>query len=459
MDGQAWPSESLEGRGTLSCESLVAGAVEEVRRAGRAAVGGSERVPRVAVLVSGGVDSSVALRLVQAAGCDVTAFYIKIWLEDDLAFLAQGEGQQEHGESGGGGPESSNGVDAVPLSPVDAVKPMCPWESDVAEVRAVCEQANVKFEVVSLQREYWEGVIEYTVAEASKGRTPNPDVVCNSRIKFGTFLERFGDDFDLVASGHYARIREEEGGEEKGRRKVSLVASPDAFKDQTYFLCNLSQVQLSRLVFPIGVMPKSEVRRLAQHFELPNASRPDSQGLCFLGKVRFRDFLREHIADAPGDIVDVDTGAVVGQHLGVHLHTHGQRSGLGLSGGPWYVVDKVAEKNEVRVSRRYYEDDGRWHRDWLEVDDVNWPGGAAPEGVVHGVPTRELRVKLRHGPSLETCTCTFFFGDGTEGGQHRARATVQLDKRDQGIAPGQFAVFYDGQGACVAAGPIAAGGT
>jgi len=311
-------------------------------------------------------------------------------------------------------------------------------------------------------------------------------VVCNSRIKFGTFLDRFAGDFDLVASGHYARLLEagperdgQGGGEGQGKsesesegggggggggvgvggsggggagaRQVVLVQSPDAHKDQTYFLCHLRQAQLSRLCFPLGGMPKSEVRRLAAHFALPNAGRPDSQGLCFLGKVRFRDFLREHIADAPGDIVDADTGAVVGRHLGVHLHTHGQRSGLGLSGGPWYVVDKVAERNEVRVSRTYYEDGGKWRRDRLEVEDVNWLAGRVADGVADGEPTRRFRVKLRHGPVLASCTATF-----SRGGRF---AAVQLDARDQGIAPGQFAVFYDAEGACVAAGPIAAGST
>ena len=172
---------------------------------------------KVAVLVSGGVDSSVALQLLKNQGHDVTAFYLKIWLEDELSYLGD-----------------------------------CPWENDLAFVKQVCEQLKVPLEVVSLQKEYKDEVVAYTIAEVKAGRTPNPDILCNQRIKFGLFLDKIDPSFEKIASGHYAQIREKDG-------VVELVQSPDPIKDQTYFLSHLSQKQLKRVMFPIGHLQKNEV--------------------------------------------------------------------------------------------------------------------------------------------------------------------------------------------------------
>lgn len=347
----------------------------------------------IAVLVSGGVDSSVALRLLQAEGHTLTAFYMKIWLEDELAFLGE-----------------------------------CPWEDDLAYVRAVCEQAGVPLEVVPFQKEYWERVVAYTIAEVKAGCTPNPDMLCNARVKFGAFYEAFGKNFDKVATGHYAWSEERDG-------KTMLKMSPDPIKDQTYFLSQLSQEQLSKAIFPIGKYEKSAVRILAEQFELPNASRKDSQGICFLGKIPFDKFLEYHLGKRPGLLVEYETKKILGEHDGFWYFTVGQRKGIRLSGGPWYVVAKNPETNEVFISHAEYTP--MHARESFVVSGVNWISGKAPE-------QKTLSVKLRHGAKLYQAMIGFLEED---------KLAVTLEEKDPGIAAGQFAVFYDGE-YCLGGGVI-----
>lgn len=349
---------------------------------------------KVAVLVSGGVDSSVALRLLQEHGYAVTAFYLKIWLEDDLSFLGT-----------------------------------CPWEEDLTYVRAVCEQAGVSLKIVPLQRAYLDHVVSYTIDEIKAGRTPNPDVICNQRIKFGAFCDAIGDEYDFIATGHYAKIVRDDHG------KAELHCSPDPIKDQTYFLSYLSQAQLKRLLFPLGDLTKAEVRALAARYNLPNKDRKDSQGLCFLGKIKFRDFIKHHVGIFQGDIVEYETNMVLGSHDGFYYYTVGQRQGLRLAGGPWYVVAKDSVRNRVYVSKNYYSNDKS--RNHLRVDKLSWFAGASPNG-------QELRVKLRHGHAWHTAAIDYH-DDGS--------LSVYLKDRDQGIAPGQFAAFYQGA-VCLGAGII-----
>jgi tRNA-5-taurinomethyluridine 2-sulfurtransferase len=355
-----------------------------------------EGTMNIAVLVSGGVDSSVALRLLQEQGHSVTAFYLKIWLEDEFADLGN-----------------------------------CPWEEDLAYVRAVCEQAGVPLEVVSLQQEYWAHVVSYTINQIKIGLTPNPDVFCNSLIKFGFFLERLDPRFDKVASGHYARIEHIDD-------RYVLKLTPDPIKDQTYFLSYLTQKQLSRVLFPLGHLNKTQVREEARRFDLPNKDRKDSQGICFLGKVKFSEFVRQHLGDNPGNLVEFESGMILGQHNGFWFYTIGQRQGIGLSGGPWYVVAKDTSKNIVYISRTYYADDKL--RDTFVVEHVNWIGGMVSK-------TDRLRVKLRHGAPFHACTVQIL---------STTKVRVNLVERDQGIAPGQFAVFYNDD-SCLGAGVIASG--
>jgi tRNA-specific 2-thiouridylase len=348
---------------------------------------------KVAVLVSGGVDSSVALKLLKDQGHDVTAFYLKIWLEDELSYLGD-----------------------------------CPWEQDLAYVQDVCSQLNVPLEVVSLQKEYKDEVVAHTIASVKQGMTPNPDILCNQRIKFGLFLDKIDKSFEKIASGHYAQCREKDG-------IVELFQSPDPIKDQTYFLSHLSQSQLKRVMFPIGHLQKSELRQLAHDFNLPNKDRKDSQGICFLGKFKFSDFIRHHLGIESGLMIEQETGAIMGNHNGFWFYTIGQRQGLGLAGGPWYVVAKDVVNNIIYISRNYYSHDKK--RDTCVIKKFHWLSDFKDR------PT-QCWVKLRHGPQKYACTIVY----GTDGD-----GVIYLSERDQGIASGQYAVFYDGD-VCLGSGVI-----
>lgn len=338
---------------------------------------------KIGVLLSGGVDSSVALRLLQQrGGHDLTAFYLKIWLEDELAFLGD-----------------------------------CPWEEDLQYARAVCEQAGIPLRVVPLQTEYQDRVVSYVLTELKAGRTPSPDILCNSWIKFGLFFDKIEPGFDKIASGHYAQV-EERGG------TFYLKRSPDPVKDQTYFLSRLTQHQLGRILFPIGHLTKAELRDKAHELNLPNRDRPDSQGICFLGKIKYPEFVRFHLGEKKGEILNIDTGEKLGTHKGVWFHTVGQRKGLGMGGGPWYVVKKDLDKNIVYVA--HLEKYLAHARHEFSVSNLHW----IVEPPVNG---ESLLTKVRHSPRLERAIISQVAPD---------RWTVQLEHQDQGIASGQSAVFY-----------------
>ncbi len=351
---------------------------------------------KIAVLVSGGVDSSVSLALLKEQGHDVTAYYMKIWLEDELQFLGE-----------------------------------CPWEEDLEYVRAVCEQLEVELHIVPFQKEYWDRVVSYTIDSVKQGLTPNPDMMCNARVKFGAFyeyLEKSGEHFDKIATGHYAQTEEVNG-------LTHLKMSPDPIKDQTYFLSQLTQAQVSKALFPIGSYPKEEVRRLAEKFNLPNAKRKDSQGICFLGKIPFDEFVKFHLGVCLGKFIEEGTGKALGEHEGFWYYTIGQRKGIRLSGGPWYVTGKDTEKNEVFLSHGdVYTSEAI---DTFGVTGMNWISGVAPEKT-------DLLIKVRHGEKLYQATLTW---------RSNLQVEVKLGSKDQGIAAGQFAVFYDGD-ICLGGGVI-----
>ena len=339
---------------------------------------------KVALLISGGVDSSVALRLLLEQGHDVTAYYLKIWLQDDFSFLGD-----------------------------------CPWEEDVEFASRVCEQAGVELITLPMQNEYWDSVVSYTISEIKEGRTPNPDMFCNRLIKFGEFGKKIGGKYDKIASGHYARVIDNNG-------VFSLGVSPDPVKDQTYFLAYLTQAQLSTLLFPIGEFDKKQIRDIADKYDLANKKRKDSQGICFLGRISFRDFIRQHLGELKGDIVNIDNGKKMGEHNGYYFYTIGQRSGLGLHGGPWYVVQKDFQNNIIYISNKDLISEKE--RTTFEVTKFNWISGTPPAN-------EKLRVKIRHGARFYGCRLEI--NDANIG-------TVTIDHPEKGIAPGQFAVFYDG---------------
>jgi len=356
----------------------------------------------IAVLLSGGVDSSVSMRLLREQGYKVQPFYLKVWLQDELAHLGE-----------------------------------CPWEEDVAYATAVCNQVGLDLEVVPLQEEYWNRVVQYTVDEARSGRTPNPDIMCNSRVKFGVFYDRFGKDFGKIASGHYAQVSFNET-----YNSVDLLRSVDDWKDQTYFLSHLRQDQVGKALFPVGSFSKQEVRQLAESYQLPNCLRKDSQGICFLGKLRFDSFLEHHLGLHPGPLVEMETGIQVGLHRGYWFYTLGQRKGLGLSGGPWYVSGKNADLNLVYVTRQ--ERNEQEASMYFEVEAVSWIRGIAPTE-----PERmQMEVKIRHGPAF--CKVANMVDDADRPGVWQ----ITLEGGIHGLAPGQFAAFYCGP-VCLGSGVIA----
>jgi tRNA-specific 2-thiouridylase len=279
---------------------------------------------------------------------------------------------------------------------------------------------GVPLEVVPLQKEYWERVVAEAIREVKAGRTPNPDMLCNSRIKFGAFYDAIGDGYAKIATGHYAQTEEKSG-------RFFLKRAIDPVKDQTYFLSQLSKGQLSRAVFPIGGYMKPEVRTLAKKFQLPNAERKDSQGICFLGKIPFDEFLRHHLGTRTGPLVEFETGNTLGEHDGYWYFTIGQREGIGLSGGPWYVVGKDAETNAIFISHAEHRAERARAR--FSVERPNWFNERPEDGMA-------LSVKLRHGPKQYRAKV-----------QWRDEETLEafLDEKDPGLANGQYAVFYSGE--------------
>lgn len=336
---------------------------------------------RVAALISGGVDSAVAVHRLVEQGHDIHLFYIRIGLDN-------GEGD-------------------------------CSAEEDIEMCQYIAAHYGLPFDVVSLHQEYWDSVMAYALDTVSRGLTPNPDIMCNRLIKFGYFEERWGREFDKTATGHYARTLTGDDG------LVYLATAPDPVKDQTDFLARITYAQLAHAMFPIGDIPKSEVRRLAIAANLPNAYRRDSQGICFLGNINYNDFIRRHLGERPGAIVELETGRKLGEHRGIWFHTIGQRKGLGLSGGPWFVVRKNIDDNVLYVSRGY-DTEKQYGREII-LDEMHWitrnPG-----------LTEEISFKNRHMPEFIPGRLELL-----DDGRYRIESELKV----QGIAPGQFAVIYD----------------
>ena len=337
---------------------------------------------RIALLLSGGVDSAVVLHELVNQGVKPDCFYIKIGPSDNEAEWD------------------------------------CSMEEDLEMATALCHRYGVTLEVVDCHRDYWDEVTRYTMDAVREGRTPNPDVMCNRMIKFGAFDRKCGHDYDLIATGHYAQTEIDEEG------RKWLCTSPDPVKDQTDFLAQLYDWQLKKALFPIGHMRKEEVRAIAEREHLVNARRKDSQGICFLGKLNYNDYVRRYLGEKEGDIIDIETGKVLGQHKGHWFHTIGQRKGLGLGGGPWNVVKKDVEQNILYVVKGY--EPIKAHRMEFPIKDFHFL--TAPT-----LPS-EITFKVRHTPD-------YFIGTAENLGDGRYR--MHADRWVQGVAPGQFCVVYD----------------
>ncbi len=337
----------------------------------------------IAALVSGGVDSSVVVPLLKDQGYDPHIFYIKIGMNDD----------NEEWD--------------------------CPSEEDVEITTWIAKKYGCKFDIVDLQQEYFERVGRYTMETVRKGLTPNPDVMCNSMIKFGAFDEKAGYAFDRIATGHYARQWQDENG------ICWLGTSPDPVKDQTDFLGRLNYHQLSKAMFPIGDMEKSEVRSIAESLNLPSATRHDSQGICFLGKINYNDYIRKYLGEREGDIVELETGKILGKHKGFWFHTIGQRKGLGLGGGPWFVIKKDVAENIIYVSKGY--DPEAQYVDIIHLADLMTMNPA-----ITFTDGEQIRFKIRHTPEFNTGILKL-----TPSG-----ADIICDNAISGVAAGQFGIIY-----------------
>ena len=339
---------------------------------------------RTAVLISGGVDSAVVVHKLKEEGHDLTLFYIRIGMDN-------GEGD-------------------------------CSAEEDIEMCTAIAHRYGLPLEVVSLHQEYWDNVMEYALRTVRSGLTPNPDMMCNKMIKFGYFEQRWGKDFDITATGHYATTTVVDG------RKY-LATAVDPVKDQTDFLAQIYDWQLKKALFPIGHYQKGEVREIAEREHLINAKRKDSQGICFLGKINYNDYIRKFLGEQPGEVLELETGKLIGKHRGLWFHTIGQRHGLGFGGGPWYVVKKDVANNVLYVSKGFeprtaYKKDFPIHDfHFLTLDPWGEPGTSA-----------RVRFKIRHTPEYHTAVL-----ERTGKGEF----IVHADELIQGVAPGQFCVVYD----------------
>ena len=360
---------------------------------------------RIAVLLSGGVDSSVVLYELVRQGLQPDCFYIKI------------------------GPEEEEEWD-------------CSSEEDLEMATAVSHKYGCRLEVIDCHREYWDQVTKYTMDKVRAGLTPNPDVMCNRLIKFGAFHEKRGHDYDLIATGHYATTEIEEQGARGKEQEDSLCSdkslapcssplaprkwlctSPDPVKDQTDFLAQIYDWQLEKALFPIGHMMKEEVREIAEREHLVNAKRKDSQGICFLGKINYNDYLRRYLGELPGDVVELETGKLIGKHKGHWFHTIGQRKGMGLGGGPWFVVKKDITQNIIYVSHGY--DPATAYKQDFPIMAFHSINGQQP-------PT-DITLKIRHTPEFIPATL-----EPTADGY-----MVHAAQPIHGVAPGQFCVIYD----------------
>ena len=373
---------------------------------------------RVVVGLSGGVDSAVSAWLLKQQGHEVVGIFMKNWEDDD---------DSEY----------------------------CSSNLDFVDAAAVADVIGIEIEHVNFAADYKDRVFAEFLREYEAGRTPNPDVLCNAEIKFKAFLDhaiRLGA--EKIATGHYARVRERS---DEGR--FELLKGLDPLKDQSYFLHRLTQAQLSKTLFPVGELPKTEVRRIAAEAALPNAKKKDSTGICFIGERPFRDFLNRYLANTPGPIKD-DRGRTIGEHVGLSFYTLGQRKGIGIGGlkergaprkgsdgaavrgggdhAPWFVARKDMAANTLYVVQGHEHPWMLSHR--LQADDLSWVAGHAP------TMGDALAAKTRYRQQDADCA----FSTSSPGAFE-----LQFPAAQWAVTPGQSAVLYEGD-VCLGGGVIAA---
>jgi len=348
--------------------------------------------PRVAVGMSGGVDSAVSALLLKEQGYDVVGIFMKNWDET----------RDDTGE--------------------------CTAAEDYDDVRAVCRRLDIPYYTVNFTEQYWQRVFSYFLAEYRRGRTPNPDVLCNREIKFAAFLDHcLATGAQKLATGHYCRLSEE----------GLLLKGADPAKDQSYFLCMVPRERFARVLFPIGHLQKSEVRRLAQEAGLPVAGKKDSTGICFIGERKFRAFLRQYLPAQPGPMRTL-SGELIGQHHGLMYYTLGQRRGLDIggrgTGERWFVVKKDLDNNTLYVEQG--ADSPALYSAALTTEDFNW---LAPP--IKG--ERELCARFRYRQSDQQVLVR----------RQGAGVHIEFARRQRAVTPGQYAVLYEGD-VCLGGGVI-----
>ncbi|MBI4098559.1 MAG: tRNA 2-thiouridine(34) synthase MnmA [Candidatus Magasanikbacteria bacterium] len=373
---------------------------------------------KIVVAMSGGVDSSVAAALLVREGHEVIGAFMKNWTD------------------------------------TKDVQGVCDWKNDKRDAQRVAAKLGIPLVVMDFQKEYRKGVVDYMFREYRAGRTPNPDVICNTTVKFGPFLaaaKKLGA--DKIATGHYATVIPDKcrvAARDPGspNKTYHLLRARDENKDQTYFLHQLNQKQLAHTLFPIGNYTKPQVRALARKFGLPTAERVESMGVCFIGEINMKDFLKQKIKPKPGNIV-TSAGEVIGEHEGLVYYTIGQRHGFVQRGGgkPLYVVAKDFKKNELVVGS---ENDPRLLTREISVGDVHWINSPLPLGegdkklpLLSKEGRGEVLVRFRHRQELQRCAIK----------KQEKNIIVVCSKPQRAITPGQFAVLYRGE-ECLGGGVI-----
>ena len=355
---------------------------------------------RVVVGMSGGVDSSVSAYLLKQQGYDVVGVFMKNW--DD---------------------KNDSGV--------------CTVTEDYQDVAKVASQIGIPYYSVNFEKEYWDRVFTYFLDEYKNGRTPNPDIMCNKEVKFKAFLDyAMSIDADYIAMGHYAQLRRDEDG------RVHLLRGADDNKDQTYFLSQLSQEQLQKVMFPIGHLQKSEVRRIAEEAGLATAKKKDSTGICFIGGRNFSKFLCEFLPAQPGEMVTLD-GEVKGNHFGLMNYTIGQRKGLGIGGDgksnePWFVIGKDLKTNTLLVGQGYHNE--HLYANSLDASKLSFVDDISDRG-----DEFHCTAKFRYRQKDTDVTVKF--------NEDHTKVEVIFDEPVRAITPGQEVVFYDGE-ECLGSGTI-----
>lgn len=354
--------------------------------------------------MSGGVDSSLTAALLVEQGYDVTGVYMKNWT-------------------------------------IDLPGMVCPWADDLSDAKRVAVQLGIPFLVFDFEKEYKNRVVDYMIDQYKAGRTPNPDVMCNQEIKFRLFLDSALErGAEMIATGHYAKVsinNQALATRQQPANQYELLSPKDKSKDQTYFLYRITEKALSRTLFPLGEFTKTEVRSMARQRNLVTASKKDSQGICFVGKVGIKDFLSQYVETAPGEIIDTSTNQVLGHHEGAIFYTFGQRHGLNVGGGlPYYVVGKDIKKNQVYVTTNL-NDGSLWRRE-AKLTDLHWIN-QMPD--LNDTPNYSLR--LRHQAPLIKAKLNYLPGRAGQN-QKDSQISIKLADPERAVTPGQSAVIYLG---------------